>query len=226
MPRISFPVLLALLAGVSTTASGEVTGLVALGSDYVWRGISQTDNQLALAGEIDYSHASGAYAGVWGGNVDFGPGDPSLELDLYAGYAGEFASGLSFDAGILRYEFPGASDLETQEVHLGLGYKDVAVTWHYTNDYFGSDASAWYLELDASFDLVQELTLSLHAGRSDGDHFDLADYSAYTDYRVGISRALAGMTLELAYSDTDLSAAECGSNTCDGRVVFTATKTF
>lgn len=226
MKRISLPVLMTLLSGLSTSALSEVSGFVALGSDYVWRGISQTDNQMALISELDYSHGSGLYAGVWGSNVDFGPGDPSLELDFYAGYAGELANGLSYDAGVVHYEYPGANDIETEEYYLGVGYAGTRMVWSYTDDYFGSDASAWYLELGAEFAILNDMTLALHLGRSDGDHFDLAGNAAYTDYRIGISKDIAGVTLDLAYTDTNLSVSECGGNTCDGRVLFTVSKAF
>lgn len=216
----------ALLGGISLSAAAEVSGRVGLGSDYVWRGISQTGNQAALTGELEYAHDSGVYAGVWAGNVDFGPGDPSLEVDIYAGYARELASGLNYDVGVVHYEYPGANDLETQEYSLGLGYSNANLAWHYTDDYFGSDASAWYLELGADFSLPLAATLSLHIGRSDGEHFDLPGNTAYTDYRAGISREFAGVTVELAYTDTDLSDSECGDNICSARAVVTVSKSF
>lgn len=215
-----------LLGGYSAAASAEVSGLVGMGSDYVWRGISQTGNQAALTGQLDYAHEQGIYIGIWGSNVDFGPGDPSLEIDLYAGYARELANGISYDIGVVHYEYPGANEYETQEYHIGLGYSNVSMTWHYTDDYFGSDAGAWYLELGAEFPMPFDTMLAVSIGRSDGDHFDLAGNTAYTDYRVGISRELAGLTLEMAYTDTSLSESECGDNICDARAVATVSKSF
>lgn len=226
MHRITPTLLAALLGGWSLSAAAEVSGLVSLGSDYIWRGISQTGNQAALIGELDYNHDSGIYAGIWASNVDFGPGDPMLEVDLYAGYAHELTNGLRFDLGVVHYEYPGANEYETQEYHLGLGYADMSMAWHYTDDYFGSDASAWYLELGAEFAMPYEATLSLHVGRSDGDHFDLPEMTAYTDYRAALSRDFAGVTVELAYTDTDLSDSECGGNICDARAVVTVSKSF
>lgn len=215
-----------LLGGFAMSASAEVSGLAGIGSDYVWRGISQTGNQAALTGQLDYAHEHGFYVGIWGSNVDFGPGDPSLEIDVYAGHARELANGLSYDVGIVHYEYPGANEFETQEYHIGLGYSNIDMTWHYTDNYFGSDAGAWYLELGAEFSIPFDTLLTLNIGRSDGDHFDLPDNTAYTDYRVGISRELGGLTLDLAYTDTSLSESECGDNICDARVVIAVSKAF
>ena len=59
------------LASLTTAASAEFSGNVALTTDYVWRGVSQTDEGPAVQGGFDYEHESGFSAGVWGSNVDF-----------------------------------------------------------------------------------------------------------------------------------------------------------
>ena len=80
----------AVMAATSTAALADITGNVAMTSDYVFRGISQTDNQMAIQGGLDYAHESGIYVGTWASNVspDFFNGagnDPQIELDLYGG---------------------------------------------------------------------------------------------------------------------------------------------
>jgi uncharacterized protein (TIGR02001 family) len=77
----------ALMAAISTTALADISGNVGMTSDYVFRGISQTDNQMAIQGGLDYEHPSGLYVGTWASNVssDFFNGtgnDPQIELDL------------------------------------------------------------------------------------------------------------------------------------------------
>ena len=64
------------LAMLATTgvAQAEISGNVAIASDYVFRGISQTNNEAALQGGIDYSYDFGpaaVHAGIWGSNVKF-----------------------------------------------------------------------------------------------------------------------------------------------------------
>ena len=77
---------------------------VAMTTDYIWRGISQTDNGPAIQGGIDYAHSSGFYLGTWASNVDFGTGDDSnIEIDVYGGYGNE-VGGLSYDVGIIHYD--------------------------------------------------------------------------------------------------------------------------
>src|SRR3546814_1978703 len=49
---------------------GTFAANVALGTDYVFRGISQTDEEPTVQGGFDWSHDSGIYLGIWGSNVD------------------------------------------------------------------------------------------------------------------------------------------------------------
>ena len=67
----------------------------------MFRGISQTDNQIAIQGGFDYEHESGLYVGTWASNVDssfFQNGtDPQTELDGYVGYSGELGV-IGYDA--------------------------------------------------------------------------------------------------------------------------------
>jgi uncharacterized protein (TIGR02001 family) len=70
-------------------AQADVTGTVTVVSDYDFRGITQTSQDPALQGSIDYSHDSGFYVGAWGSNVDFGDCcDENVEVDIYAGFRG------------------------------------------------------------------------------------------------------------------------------------------
>lgn len=80
---------LALIGGlaVSTSLFAEVSANVALTTDYIFRGISQSDEHPAIQVGFDYTHDAGVFAGVWGSTVDFDDGgQASMELDYYVGY--------------------------------------------------------------------------------------------------------------------------------------------
>ena len=64
-----------------------VTGSVALVSDYRFRGVSQTDKEMAVQGGLTVTHESGVYAGTWASNLaGWGTfGGANMELDLYGG---------------------------------------------------------------------------------------------------------------------------------------------
>jgi len=221
----------ALLAATSTAALAEISGNVAMSSDYVWRGISQTDNQMAISGGFDYAHDSGLYIGTWASNIDSSAfseeDDPQIELDVYGGYGGEMGA-ISYDVGLIQYRYPGADDINTLEWYLGGGYAFTdtvsgSAKYYYSSDFFDSGDSAWRLEAGVDVALPMDIGLSALVGKNDGDAF--GDYD-YVDYSVGVSKSLAGVDLSLTYTDTDLSDSDCydGLNICDGRVVFSVAK--
>lgn len=196
---------------------------VALSTDYIWRGISQTDNGPAISGGFDYAHALGFYAGIWASNVDFGDGDGSnIEIDVYGGYGGEF-KGVSFDVGVLHYDYPSESVNNFDEVYAGLGYGFLSIMVSHSNNGFAESGDATYYEAGADFELPLGVGLSLHAG-----HYELDEGADdYNDWKIAVSKEYHGFNFELAYTDTDLSDADCGDDSlCDAHGVFTVSKEF
>ena len=81
-------------------------------TDYRFRGVSQTDEELAVQGGVTVSHASGAYVGTWASNLaGWGTfGGSNTELDIYGGYAAEVTPGVKLDVGLTWYMYPGGAD--------------------------------------------------------------------------------------------------------------------
>jgi uncharacterized protein (TIGR02001 family) len=75
------------LANAQAKSPHTVAGNMSIVSDYRFRGISQTFEQPAIQGGIDYSHASGFYLGNWNSNVSgISFIDGTFEMDLYGGF--------------------------------------------------------------------------------------------------------------------------------------------
>lgn len=218
-----------LIGGIllATGAQAEFTGNVALSSDYMFRGVSQTDNTPAISGGFDYSHESGFYAGVWASNVDSGFFDEAnVEIDTYLGYAGG-SDNFSYDVGFLRYNYPGTgtNDNNTNEVYGSVGYDfgvvAVSAGVAVSNDFFGLD-NAEYYSLGADIP-VGDYSIALGYGIQDVD-----DAQNYDHYSVGISGEVSelGLGLDLTWhsadSDADIFAGD--DNLTDSRVVFTVSK--
>jgi len=125
--KIAFLVMLG-LGGLSLSAA-EIVPNFAITNDYIWRGMTQTDGGGAFSVGVDVSGDNGAYVGIWGSTVDFGPDDDAdMEIDAYFGYSDESARGVRFDVGYMSYNYPGEADLDFEEVYVGVGYKWVGVT--------------------------------------------------------------------------------------------------
>ncbi|WP_102227248.1 TorF family putative porin [Acidimangrovimonas sediminis] len=93
------------LATMAGTADADTFAGVALTSNYVGGGRTQTEDKPALQTYIEQGFASGLYIGAWASNVDFGTND-TVELDLYGGYRGEIGQ-LSYDINYYRYLYDG-----------------------------------------------------------------------------------------------------------------------
>jgi len=89
-----------------------VSGSAALVSDYRFRGVSQTDKEMAVQAGATVTHESGFYIGTWGSNLSgWGTfGGSNMELDIFGGYSAEVASGLTVDVGLTWYMYPGGAD--------------------------------------------------------------------------------------------------------------------
>jgi uncharacterized protein (TIGR02001 family) len=86
-------------------AAFAVSSNVTLASEYVWRGVTQSNEDPAIQGGFDISHSSGLYIGTWASSLEFNSAKTdaaSTEIDIYAGYRGQLA-GLTYDVGYLRY---------------------------------------------------------------------------------------------------------------------------
>ncbi len=73
----------------SGVAAAELSGNAAFTSNYIWRGVTQTTDQAAGQGGVDWGFGSGFYVGTWVSNVDFSGLGDGYEMDVYAGCGGE-----------------------------------------------------------------------------------------------------------------------------------------
>ena len=75
----------------------------------------------AIQGGVDYDFSNGFYVGNWNSTGKFGKAN--VEIDLYAGYANELASGLGYDVGVTRFMYPGAENGGNyNEAHIAFSY--------------------------------------------------------------------------------------------------------
>lgn len=196
--KLSHGLVALVLAMSAAAAQAEVTATVTGTSDYDFRGITQTRNNPALQGSIDYASDSGFYLGGWASNVDFG-GDENLEVDLYGGFSG--GETYPWDVGIIWYTYPQSNDLyDFAEIYASIGYKWVKGKIWYSNDFGGgpTGADAFYYEGDASIPLPANFGLDLHAGYSDGSYWGK---DSYMDWSVGVTYTIGHFDLGLKYVD-------------------------
>jgi uncharacterized protein (TIGR02001 family) len=212
----------------------SVSGSAALVSDYMFRGVSQTDEAMAIQGGLTVSHKSGFYVGTWASNLaGWGTfGGSNMELDLYGGYTTSIGVA-KVDAGLTWYMYPnGADKTDFAEVYfklsgdlgpasalVGVAYapsQEALGNWSNTpQSALGDKEDNLYIWTDISGAVPgTPVTLKGHLGYSDGNPglgpngTSIAPTGTYWDWTLGADLALGPITLGVAYVDTSISNAD------------------
>jgi len=230
------------------TPDWTFTGNVGIFSQYVFRGISQTDEKPALQGGFDLGHKSGFYVGTWLSNVSWlSDGNPdvsaSLEWDMYGGYKWELPNDFVLDLGALYYYYPGSYPSgyvkpDTTELYAALNWKMLQVKYSYSvnNKTFGFPDSRGsdYIEGNLNWDVVDKVndwlgkvTLIGHVGHQ--TFKNSGDYN-YTDWKAGVAGDFSGLTVGVYVTGTDAQSSlytnRFGKDISDTQVVGYVQKTF
>jgi uncharacterized protein (TIGR02001 family) len=194
----------ALLAGAGV-AQAELSANLGVQSNYYFRGITQTDDNAAVSGGIDYAHDSGFYVGTWLSNVDFG-GKEDVEVDGYAGFGNDIGdTGIGYDVSAWYYWYPGAGgdaqggDIDYAEAIGSLSYWWLTGTIAYTfwsevdsvNKPRAFDSGDVYFSLSVdpgwSYEgFAPTASIGHYKFDADGDCFE-CDFD-YTNWSIGISK--------------------------------------
>jgi uncharacterized protein (TIGR02001 family) len=209
------------LTTIAPLASAEVSVTGTLISDYVFRGVSQTDSSPAIQASLDYEHESGFFAGAWATNVDF-EDDADTEIDFYAGYFGEINDMFSYDVMYNYYTYQGyssADDSDYGEFLFNAYIESFTLGLGYTSDYINSGDEARYVSVAYDIDLPSDYALTLQAGYTAGDAFKDAEY---TDYSATVAKTFYDFDFTAAVINTDVD----DSDTADFRFVLGVARTF
>jgi uncharacterized protein (TIGR02001 family) len=212
-----------LLIWSGVAAADWFSGNAGVASDYLFRGLDQT-NGPALQGELDYVHHSGLYAGGWVSNNRSAGGG---EFDLYGGYTRPLSLfGLiaaTLDTGVTGYVYSGAraaslggGSQDFAELYAGLSAGPASFKASYAPDYAGRGAPGWYLRGAVDYPLGDGFKLkgALGYGGGAGVERQTAPLTAdgigrsYLDYSLRLSKSfkfdlnawfeVAGTNLHLA----------------------------
>lgn len=214
----------------------------AVTTDYVFRGVSQSDQRPAVQAGVDVTYKI-FYIGAWGSTIDFDV-DENVEVDIYAGIKPVWGP-LTFDFGVIYYWYPGAPgalDYDFVELKAGVSgspWKDGTLGFiaFWTPEGTANTGEIWTFE--GSFAQVlpkfRDITPTFSAtlGYQLGDN---ATYiTAFGDdnylyWNAGVSFAFhERFSIDLRYWDTNISSGICDGASvfqCDERFVATAKVTY
>jgi len=217
-------------------------------SDYVFRGISQTDNDPTIQGGIDLGYGI-LYAGVWASGINFDAivNDADLEVDWYGGIKPTWGPA-TFDFGVIYYSYPSATyttnppfgfDLNYVELKAGVSgtiHEKLALGGYiyWSPDYFAQTGSVWTFEGQAGYTFHQvgvftpSVTGVIGYQTGSDDYYEAWNgFSEYWYWNAGLALAVEKLTFDFRYWGTDASntvsdAFTCINDYCDSRFVFSA----
>ena len=216
---------------------GTFTGNVALTSDYVFRGLSQSWNNPAIQGGMDWDTGAGFHFGLWGSSLNFKEAalgttsQASVETDLYGGYAGKIDN-FSYDIGFIYYWYPGARaslNYDLWEVYGKAGYDfgpaQASFAVNYTPDNFGGTDTAIYFNTGLTVLITDKLSVTGAVG-----YWDLkAPLANQWDWNLGAKLNVNNwFTVDARYYDTNI-VGDCilvGKKTCGAKGVVTISRSF
>jgi uncharacterized protein (TIGR02001 family) len=240
----------------SVVDPGNFSASVWLTTDYVFRGVSNSDQGPAIQGSFDYAHPVGFYAGVWASNSAFndngGGGAGGIEVDYYAGFANAIGN-FGYDIAALYYTFPndshdwyvgmdgGTLDPSYFESHLGLTYTwepaTIGGNWNWSPDFFGEDGDGNALWFTLDFALPKNFSIGGEYGVQDVKGDKLTNGYDYNWWRIGLGWELFGYGLDLSYWDSDYykqndltggdpAVIDALQKISEDRIVFTISRSF
>lgn len=259
MTKTSIALAVALMASVTSLAHAAeaaapatdwtLTGNVSLGSDYRFRGISQTDKRPAISGGFDVAHSSGFYLGNWNSNIDadFFQG-ANIEMDFYGGYKGSIAD-VGYDLGAIYYYYPGSgragqTKVKNTELYVGASYGPVSAKFYYPlSDFFnaeqifggGNAGGSYYVDLSGAYDLGGGFGVNAHVGYQKlkgaakvTEIGKATPEDSMIDFKVGVTYGFSnGIVGAISYIDTDRElAGATGRKISNGTGVVSISKTF
>ncbi|MFI4920094.1 MAG: TorF family putative porin [Gammaproteobacteria bacterium] len=200
-------------------------GDVKFRTNFVARGISQSQGQPSIQGEIDYNSGDGIYGGIDGNSINWidqlHPGDSvSLDADAWLGYRMHFGADWTTKAGFMRMQFPGhyvqqsppADQPNFTEAFGSVTWNGLSMQLNYAiTDYAGTPDSRGtvYLSVSTSQPIGGSWTLGVDVGRvAQAGHDPVSGRSNsrldYTDYKLSVACALgSSISLILAHTWTN-----------------------
>jgi uncharacterized protein (TIGR02001 family) len=193
--------------------------------------VTPTSGDSAFHGGLDLTHDSGFYFGQWSPTAGLAP-DTTLEVDSYMGFKKPFDKTLGYELGIIKYSYPNTDQIDSHELYAGFRMFDSRIGTAFSND-AGRQDSTLFLDLGGIVPLGLDLRMQYGNHQLDTPTVVTGGgiVNAYNDWSFNVSRPLMGMDMNLMYSGSSLTGADCsaysGHNTeCESTVTLKVVRSF
>ncbi len=160
----------------STLSNAATSSNIGLTSNYLWRGVTQSNTNFAEYGGLDYSNQNGFFLGSWVSTLNGG----SYELDLYGGFA-KTINDFNYTIGYISYQYPNDNDY-FNETYVNLSYGIIKASIAYTisskdNNSVEFSQGDLYYSVGASKTLDNGIGISFLVGQYNFDDPNGDDYN-------------------------------------------------
>ena len=196
-----------LLLGSQYASAADFSGYVTLTTDYVKRGVTQSNGNPALHIGAEFDFDNGLFLGAWTSTVNIGNSplrQRDLEVNYYAGYVFEISSAWRLSATAVAYDYPGQSgnvDYGYEEYSLGGNFDDrVWLEFAFSPDLYNTGLSTINIDLFAAWPVNNIWAIGGGAG-----YYDTSNLtgSAYQYWQLGITASLSWADIDFRFHDTD-----------------------
>ncbi len=235
LTRLGRRFLVAAFAATASAAAAQTAqpwgGALTLTSDYVFRGVSQTDGQVAVQADLHAQSGGGWFAGAWASTVKPAPSyDTSHELDLYAGRGWALSDRWAATIAAVGYLYPDAppySHYDAYELSAAFRFDDrLSLSVAVSPDARRYSVAGWSprgqtraYELSLRQPVAGPVAVLAAAGFYDTDALFGESYRAWD---MGVAARLGPIDLALQRFGVDAEARRLfGADAADGRWVLT-----
>lgn len=179
-------VVLAAMSLATVVHADAFTGNMSATNNYIWRGLTQSNDQAALQGGLDYDFGNNIAIGTWVSNVDFA-GNKGTEMDIYGSYNFNLGKDTGLAVGAINYRYPSQTGLDFTEAFAKFSYQKFVAGLYYTIDKSGpsSQTNDIYLTAGYTFDFGKARALSVTYGNY---NYDDPAYQDYSHLRVAFTK--------------------------------------
>lgn len=217
----------------STVFAGEFSGFAKISSNYIWRGLSFSENQPAIGLNANYTFDSGFYGNLYGTNLKFKEptiftGESTREMDLTAGYLHSF-NDFSINIFYNRYEYLDHGAISTNEYAAQFRYKDTTLDYAFQPNWFGYNSASYYVRLSQKYSFNNKFHLIGSVGRDmqeitnrtqKNGKWEGVGFTSYFDYSLALQvQEENNFTYEFQYTNTNrkLISYDTGTPADDGK---------
>lgn len=182
---------------LSLGVQAEVSGKLGITSNYVWRGVSQSNMGISVQGDLRFDHLSGFYAGAFVNStaLDEKASTP-MAYDIYAGWLANLGP-IGLGIGVIDYNYRSEKDAfpNSREYSLGLSWGSLR-----TAGYYNEKSKSQYYEVANDWDLGDLMGLTLGYG-----HLEREEENVRRDIQLAFGRSVGELDAEikLTYANQD-----------------------